>query len=530
MQQGGADRANQIARSGLLLAGLAGCGFLLTIGWNLSIAALFGTSAELDAFWIGFAIPKAVADSFHLGILTLLFVLVFNLHDRNGSTEDPWELLSSVFNVVLLITSLLIVLALFGAPLLVKLMGPGLDADLQARSAGILRELSLLMIPTAFVGLFAGVLHANQRFFPFAMSRVAGLSIQIAVLFLLASRMNVRALVWAVILGSLVMVFVCLPAFLRIRSRYSPRILIRTPGARTAFRLFLALGAAALLDRANQVSDRFFASGLGEGFVSSLEFAWRFEIPVSQVLSLSIALPSFALMALQASEDGLREFRKTLVIGVRLVALFVVPVVGYLLVLRDPITSLWFQRGMFSAESSARVASLVPALAVIFCLKSFATLMVFALLSLHKVKQLLGILALEVITHTALNAILVGPLGLQGIVIAGATAALLSNSWLWFLLLRSMGGWSLASFGRGAWKTVTTSAGAVGFLWIAHLLWPVMGAVSGQPSIAPYLAVIGILYLVFYVALCRALGLIEIGARGGLPRIRLRPSEWGAVP
>src|SRR4029078_4097860 len=75
------DRANQIARSATLLAGLSGAALFLTILWQLSLASIFGPPSALAAFWIALAAPRAVADSFHYGILTFLFIAIFSFPD-----------------------------------------------------------------------------------------------------------------------------------------------------------------------------------------------------------------------------------------------------------------------------------------------------------------------------------------------------------------------------------------------------------------------------------------------------------------
>ena len=48
-------------------------------------------------------IPRAIADSFHLGLLTLLFVLVFR--PGTGSEADNWRRASAVLNVTLIATA-----------------------------------------------------------------------------------------------------------------------------------------------------------------------------------------------------------------------------------------------------------------------------------------------------------------------------------------------------------------------------------------------------------------------------------------
>jgi putative peptidoglycan lipid II flippase len=512
--------ARRIAGSAIVLSSLSGLALLLTLVWQLSIAAYFGTTSELDAFWIALAMPKAVVDSFHLGILTLLFILVFNLGAKT-TDEDRSRLASSLFNLVLLSNLVLVPAFILGAPWLVRWMAPGLTVEQVDLAARLMPRLSLLLLPTAVTGGLAGVLHAHQRFVPFALSRVIGVSLQIGILSVLVLRIGVDALVWALLLGALVMLIFCLPSFLRTDFRYRPILRFEGREARAIFGLFVALAGFALLERLNQMSDRFFASMLPAGSVSALEFGWRFEIPVSQVLSFSIALPSFAIMAVQAAEDRLFDFRRTVLVSVRLVALLVVPLVGFLVVLRNPIVDLWFRRGSFSPEAASLVASLIPPLAIIFLLRAFGVIMLFGLLSTRKHKPLLVILFLEVVANTILNSFFVKSMGLQGVVLATALAMLVANLWLWALLLRPLKSWSFQSLGEGVWKPVAVGVASTAILQAAYwLLLSGRFSTSGK-TLAFQLAGIGLTYVVLHFAVGRLSGVIDARFAKGVPRFGL---------
>jgi murein biosynthesis integral membrane protein MurJ len=523
------DTANQLARSALVLASFGGLGFFLTIVWQLSIAAAFGTSEEMDAFWIGVALPKAIVDSFHLGILTLLFIVVFNLPGDADSDDARWQLASSFLNLVVLFSLCAILLLQLGAPFLTKWMGPGLAPEFQSLSAQMLRRLSLMLVPTAFVGTLAGILHAHQNFLPFAMARSLGLTTQILLLFLLAGRIGVDALVWAMLIGASVMLPVCWLALRPSGLRYKTTLRFPDSRARAVLKMFATLTVIASFDRLNQISDRLFASLLGAGQVSSLEYAWRFEIPVSQILALSVALPAFAFMALQASEKRFAEFRKTLVISVRLIALLVIPVVGFLVVMRGPVTTAWFRRGEFSVEAATQVSSLIPFLAVIFLTKAFATVMVFGFLSLHQWRPLVGILLLEVLTNTSLNMILVEAWGLQGIVCATAAAMIGANLWLWARLVKAIGGWSLPSLASATWKPVGVSLCSVFLLRVLYLMFQARQWTCGEERPLLQLAAFGVVYLGVHFLLSYLFGLVEVGREGGLSPVRLRMEEWSPM-
>jgi putative peptidoglycan lipid II flippase len=514
-----ADRTARIARSALLLATLAFAGLVLTLGWQLAIAATYGTSAALDAFWIGAAIPTGVANVFHLGVLTLLFVVVFHMPQRDRAEKD--RLASSVFNAVGIGTVGVGALLALGAPWLVAWMGPGIAPEHRGLATATLRWLTLSLLVSAPLGAMAGILNAFERFGPFAWSRVLGLAAQIALLFALARPLGVDALTLALIAGPLLMVAACVPAFRKTGFRWSPTIAFRGDEARAVLRMLVALVLLGLLSRGNQIVDRWFASRLGEGAVSALEYGWRFEIPVSQILAFSVALPSFAMMALQAGEQRLDEFRETVGASVRLTALLVAPVIVFLVVMREPLAVLWFQRGAFSPEAAATVASLIPFLGVMFVCLGLGPVMVFGMLMLERKALLIGILTAELLLNAAFCVPLSAAMGVRGISCATTSAMVISNLALWTFFVRHMGGFSRAAIASRALRTALACAGAAGALALAHAaVWSRFG-VEGAVPILLGCAALGIPFLALYAGLCHAAGLVVIHFEGVRPRVRV---------
>jgi putative peptidoglycan lipid II flippase len=513
------DRTARIARSALLLAALAFAGLARTMGWQLAIAAVYGPSGALDAFWIGAAIPTGVANVFHLGVLTLLFVVVFHMPQRDRAEKD--RLAASVFNAVGLGTLAMCALLLVAAPWLVEWMGPGLAAEHRPLATATLRWLALSLVVSAPLGAMAGILNAFERFGPFAWSRVLGLAVQIGLLFLLAGRLGVHALTVALIAGPAAMVAACWPSYRAVGLRWTPGIAFRGDEARAVLRMLVALVLLGLLSRGNQIVDRWFASRLGEGAVSALEYGWRFEIPVSQILAFSVALPSFAMMALQAGARQQDEFRATVGASVRLTALLVAPVIVFLVVMREPLAVLWFQRGAFSPEAAATVASLIPYLGVMFVCLGLGPVMVFGMLMLERKATLIGILTAELVLNAALCGPLSAAMGVRGIALATTAAMIASNLLLWTVFVRQMGGFGGAAIALRALRTAAACAGAALALAGAHaLVWRAFD-VDGALAILAACFALGVPFLVLYAALCHASGLIAIGFAGGKPRVRV---------
>jgi N-acetylglucosaminyl-diphospho-decaprenol L-rhamnosyltransferase len=406
----GAARQPRLLRSALLVAVFSALGLALTVTWQLAIARLFGASPALDAFWIGLALPKAISESFHFGLLTLLFVLVAAREE-----EDPGALTSAVLNLTFLFTWAAVTVLVSAARPIVAAMAPGLAPADQARAVFFLRALAPVLGVTAVAGALGGLAVSRKRLLAFSASRAILPAAQTVVLLLLWRTSGVAGLVAAIWAGAIASVLVYGRGVRRLWSEYRPTLAFHGRTARTVLQLQATLALVWLLVNANQIAARHFASLLGPGQISALEFAWRFEIPIAQVVGFAVALPTFALLAASAGADQRDEFRRVLGTSTRLLMIGVVPMIGFMVVLREPLSRVWFQGGAFSAEAASSVASLLPWLAIVYLCRAFSSILVFGLLIVRRTRLLLAWMVVETALNAGLGGLLSRRFGLPGI-------------------------------------------------------------------------------------------------------------------
>ena len=105
-------------------------------------ARQFGATAETDAFFVAFTIPSVLFYLF-TGALATVVVPVFSEYAAGGREKEAWKLFGTLFNVLLLLLGLGTVLGLAAAPLLVKLIAPGLagnSAELRSEERRVGKE------------------------------------------------------------------------------------------------------------------------------------------------------------------------------------------------------------------------------------------------------------------------------------------------------------------------------------------------------------------------------------------------------
>jgi putative peptidoglycan lipid II flippase len=515
---------HRMARSALPVAGMSAVTLALTLAWQLLIARTYGASGQLDAFWIALAVPRAIIESFHFGLLTLLFVLVFHRRDGGGD-EDPWRQACAVLNVTLLATLAVIAALFVWSDALTRWMAPGFSRAEAELSAALLRGLAPVLVPTALAATVGGLAIARGTLTPFTLSRAAMPLLQIAVLLMLAGGLGIKVLVWAFWAGAVGCLIVYLPFTRQVRFRYRFTLGLDDPRTRELVRLQVVLAGAWVLISLNQVTARYFATLLGSGSVSALEYAWRFEIPITQIVGLAVALPTFALLARSAGASRREEFRAALAASARLLVLAVLPILGFLVVLREPLARLWFERGAFTGESAALVASLLPALAVVYFCRAFASVLVFGLLITGRVQLLLAGLAVELGLNATLCTVLAPIMGLQGVALASALAMLAVNGWLWSALLRDIGAFEPKRILVHLRPYALAACVSALALEVGRRAINAFGADAPGVAQLASIGAMGVGYLLVYLALCVATGVVVFRLAGGRPQLALRSGE-----
>ncbi len=334
-------------------------------------AALFGTSAMMDAFQIAFRIPNLLRRLFAEGAFSQAFVPLLaatRAAEGDDATRALVDAVATVLAWALLLTCLIGIAA---APALVWLLASGFAPATEDAAVAMTRWMFPYIGCMSMVALASGVLNTWRRFAVPAFTPVLlNLSVIGAALlgvpWLRARGIEpVYALAIGVMVGGVLQLAVQLPALAAIGML--PRLgltlgRLRSAWAHPGVRRLLAKMAPALLGvSVAQISlmiNSQIASHLGVGAVSTLVYADRLmELPIALLgVALGVVLtPAFS--AAQAQGDD-AAYSSLLDWGLRLVLLLALPCAVALLVLAQPMVATLFHRGAFDG---AAVAMTTPA-------------------------------------------------------------------------------------------------------------------------------------------------------------------------
>lgn len=475
----------------LTVAALASRG----LGWLrlLVIGSQFGAGRDLDAYFAAFRIPDAIFQLVVAGALSAALIPVFQSYRAREDEQEAWRMASSVINlVVLALAGVSLLMAIF-APWIVPLITPGFDAPSTELTVRMTR---IMLLSPVFIGMGAvvsGLLNSYERFtVPAIAPLLYNLAIIVAAI-VLAPVMGVEGLAIGVAVGSLGHLVVQLPNLASVGQRYDLTVALRHPGVRRVAWLMAprTLGLAAV--QVNFIASTVLASTLPEGSLTAYNYAFGLmQVPVG-VVGVSIAIASFPRMSRDAALGRVREVRAQMARALRVLLFVAAPLTAIMIVLRDPLTAVFFQYGLFSAESSQRTAAallfftiglgaqvLVPVLARSFyALQDTRTPVIWAIVA--------------VVLNVPLMIWLAGPMEVNGLALALSVTATLEVVGLVWALRGRLGGLDGTAIVRSLVRSAT--AGAVAGLamlgglqlvqlWVAGLLVNGIGRVGALVALA----------------------------------------------
>lgn len=321
---------------------------------DIVFARFFGASEMMDAFVVAFKIPNFLRRLFAEGAFSQAFVPVLSEKRKTGSEAEVKQLTDAVAGTLGGILLVVTVLGVLGAPLLIMLFAPGFEGEsdrflLASEMLRITFPYLLLISLTAFAG---GILNSYSRFAVPAVTPVfLNLSLIAAAIWLSPlMEVPVTALAWGVLIGGVVQLLFQIPALLKLGMLPRPRFRWHDSGVRKIIKLMIPTLFGASVAQINLLLDLVIASLIAAGSMSWLYYSDRLmEFPLG-VFGIALSTVILPKLSGQFAEADHEAFNRTLDWALRLVFLIALPASAGLFLLAEPMLSLLFQRGEFTAH------------------------------------------------------------------------------------------------------------------------------------------------------------------------------------
>jgi putative peptidoglycan lipid II flippase len=447
--------SRSITQAALLIMVINVCSRLLGFGREAVIANQFGATYLTDAYLLAYTLPYFLQAVLGMALVSAI-VPVVTKYLVKGEQEEAWRIASITLNWTALFMTVFTLLGVWGAKFLVLLTAPGFDAS----TAELATTLTKIMFPSViFMGsgmLITGILNA-KKYFAVAAFAPGFSSLIIIFSVLCLGRYGIHYLAWGTLLSMVGAMLIQVPVLKKIGFRYYWDWNLRHPEVKGLFFNLLPIFLGTAVNQIYLMINRFFASGLGEGSISALNYASKLMNLPMGVFALAISTVIFPLLAEQAFQESRQELGLTLVRGLKLVLLITLPAAAGLMALKIPIVKLLFERGAFDEIATQLTADAL----FYFCLGMFATAMIMvvtrAYYALGDVRTPLYLGLLSIGVNIVASIIFMPSLGHCGLALANTLAAIFNALAMYVFLKKHLPCLYLRDLARSVVKSLVGS-------------------------------------------------------------------------
>jgi putative peptidoglycan lipid II flippase len=334
---------------------------------DVMMAALLGTGAVADAFFVAFQFPNLFRRLFAEGAFNAAFVPLFAGTLQKQGPEAARQFAGRALSLLLAVLMPFTLLAELAMPWLMTGFAPGFvdEPEKFALAVQFTRLCFPYLLFMALVSMLAAMVNAIDRF---AVASAAPILLNIIMILALIGPVHWtttpgHALAWAVAAAGIAQ-FLWLARDAG-RAGMLPRLPAPklTPDMRRLWALMLPGIFGASVFQLNQWIGTVLASLLPQGTVSYLFYADRVnQLPLG-VVGVAVGVALLPLLSRQLRAGEIEAARANQNRAVEFALLLTLPAAAALFAVAGPIISVLFERGAFGPESAAKTAAALAAFA-----------------------------------------------------------------------------------------------------------------------------------------------------------------------
>ena len=405
---------------------------------EMIMAAVFGADHVTDAYnsaYSLFYIPVLLFSS----CITSTLVPQYMRCQREIGTDGANRFSSNALTLFsiggLVISAMMFLLA---KPL-VRLVYPGFLGE----KFDLTVTLTRIMLP-ALVFFVAGlvlssILNAREKF---VAAQLTGLPLSIAEIsaaLFLSEKYGIHAQAWGVIAAGVLQIVILFP-FLRGSFTYTPTVDLKDRYLKRLLVLAVPAVLSMAVNELNHMVDRMLASGLNDGDITAMTYAFKLIMFMMGVLVVPLTTVSFSKMARQAIRDDPAQVIPQVRESIQLLLTAMLPLVLICAVENQHIIRFAYGRGRFT-EQNVYVTGYVFLFYVVgvpfFGLRDLLNRVYHAF---EDTKTPMYIAVISVVINICMNLILKRLMGVNGLALATGIAALAGVILLFYNLRRKISG------------------------------------------------------------------------------------------
>lgn len=401
-----------------------------------ALAARFGVSATMDAYFSAIFIPTMVYMVLIAGTLSPVFIPILLQQDANEDRAKLCESFSVITNIVMLFLTAIVCCAMITARKWLQLLFPGFSAETMEMTLRLIYIIFPSVLFVAMAGLLTAVLNGFGKF---AIAAIAPALSSITVVAAVTVARGPRAIYLvgiATAVGFLLQLLLLIPAVVPLGIRYRPLFNFRHPAIGKLLRLGGPLLLYLVVANASLFLERNLASRVSAGAVSTVTYVTRLFTVPSNFLAAPLAIVAYPQFAREALREKWGNLGSQVSHMFRLVLFIFVPVTLWTVLNALPLTRLLYERGQFRFEDSILTARVFSLYGIGILPNAIAVVLLPCFYALQDTISPLWAEAVDLLFYFVVAIFLVNHFGLLGLAVSRGVQFYLFAAMLMFVLFR----------------------------------------------------------------------------------------------
>ncbi len=322
--------------------------FVKVIGFAREIVLTFyyGASNVSDVYIVSQTIPNTIFAIIGAGLVTTFIPIYSKVINKKGENEAN-KFLSSVINVVILISLIIAIFVNIFAKQVVLLFAPGFSGD-TLRLAIVFTKISVFgIVITGVVYILNAYLQVKDNFIIPAFISLP-MNFVIIFSFMISSKYGIELLAYGILISVLMQLIFIIPAVYKNRLKYMIVFDFKSQYIKEMLILSIPIIVGTSVNQLNVLVDKNIASTITQGGISALNYSYRLNGLINGLFVapiVTVIYPKITRKVIDKDHSGLNSIINETIIYV---ALFVIPATIGSMVLARPIVEFLFMRGEFT--------------------------------------------------------------------------------------------------------------------------------------------------------------------------------------
>lgn len=310
----------------------------------------YGTSVYTDIYVMSMNIPNVIFAAIGAALSTTFIPIFAEINQQEGEKEAQ-RFVNNILSIVFIMCVLIAMLGLVFTEPLLKIFAFGFEGETLKLAIKFTRILIMSIVFIGTANVLTSYLQVKGNFtVPGLISLPQNIIVIISIV--LSLKYGIYTMVWGTLIGMSMQVLFQLPFAYKKGYKIKPNINLKDNNLKKMIILTGPVLVGVAVNQINMMIDKSLASTLGEGSISSLNFADRLNSFVLALFITSIVAVIYPMLSKLSTENNKEKFEEYIVKSSNSIIILVMPVAIGAITLSTPIVKLLFERGAFDSNAT----------------------------------------------------------------------------------------------------------------------------------------------------------------------------------